>query len=185
MRILLVREKVSSNLLPEEAWTMLWITAMNWNWMDENYGCLKSANVVVDRDLVRDPVRALEAVPEAVDPDQEAVLDQDPVLVPALSPDPSRDPNLDPNPVTQDLDLVHDPNQQIAMETLRRTEIATNPSHDPDPGLVRNPDLDPSLQMRINNSKQQQTALFIYLLSSLLNTTVTCIKMCHNKKFAI
>merc|ERR1712077_97870 len=99
--------------------------------------CLKSASVVVDRDLVHDPAR----VPEAA-PGPGAVL----VPAPNLVPNPEADPALDPN-------LEADLNQLIAMGIQKRTEIATDPSRDQDPVLEQNQNLvlGPDLEMTKNN----------------------------------
>jgi hypothetical protein len=115
--------------------------------MDVDSVCLKSASVVVDRDLVHDPARALEAdpglvlVPEAA-PGLGAVL----VPAPNLVPNPEADPALDPN-------LEADLNQLIAMGIQKRTEIATDPSRDQDPVLEQNQNLvlGPDLEMTKNN----------------------------------
>lgn len=95
--------------------------------------------MVEDRDLVRDPARALEA-----DHDLGlalvAIPDQDPVLV-ALDLNPDPNPALDPNPEV-------DPDQLIAMEIPRRMAIVTDPDHDPAPDLNLN--LDPNLNLNPN-----------------------------------
>jgi len=90
--------------------------------------------VVEDRDLVRDPARALEA-----DHDLGLALiadpDLDPVLV-ALDLNPDPNPALDPN-------LEVDPDQLIAMGIPRRMAIVKDraPDLNLDPNLDPNPNL--------------------------------------------
>ena len=89
--------------------------------------------MVEDRDLVRDPARAL----EAVDHDQDLALVADPDLdLVALDLNPAPDPNpaLDPN-------LEVDLDQLIAMGIPRKMVIVTDPDHDPAPNQDLNLDL--------------------------------------------
>jgi len=95
--------------------------------------------VVEDRDLVRDPARALEA-----DHDLGLVLVADPDLGPALvvlDLNPDLNPALDPN-------LEVDLDQLIAMGIPRRMVIVTDP--DPAPNLDLSLDLNPDLNRDLN-----------------------------------
>jgi len=95
--------------------------------------------VVEDRDLVRDPARALEA-----DHDLGLVLEADPDLGPALvvlDLNPDLNPALDPN-------LEVDLDQLIAMGIPRRMVIVTDP--DPAPSLDLSLDLNPDLNLDLN-----------------------------------
>ena len=85
--------------------------------------------MVEDRDLVRDPARALEA-----DPDQDLAL-----VALDLNPDPN--PALDPN-------LEVDPDQLIVMaaEIPRRMVIVKDPDRDLAPDLNLDPNLNPNLE---------------------------------------
>merc|ERR1712141_15434 len=87
-----------------------------------------------DRDLVRDPARALEA-----DPDPNPALDPGLVIVIALDQNPN--PALDPN-------LEVDPDQLIVMaaEIPRRMAIVKDPDRDPAPDLNLDPNLNPNLE---------------------------------------
>jgi len=100
--------------------------------------------VVEDRDLVRDPARALEA-----DPDQDLALV---ALDLNLDPNPALDPVLvivvlDPNPAL-DPNLEVDPDQLIVMaaEIPRRMVIVKDPDRDPAPDLNLDPNLNPNLE---------------------------------------
>merc|ERR1712156_948899 len=88
-----------------------------------------SASVVEDRDLVRDPARALVADP-----------DLGPALV-VLDLNPDLNPALDPN-------LEVDLDQLIAMGIPRRMVIVTDP--DPAPSLDLSLDLNPDLNLDLN-----------------------------------
>ena len=95
--------------------------------------------MVEDRDLVRDPARALEA-----DHDLGLVLVADPDLGPALvvlDLNPDLNPALDPN-------LEVDLDQLIAMGIPRRMVIVTDP--DPAPNLDLSLDLNPDLNRDLN-----------------------------------
>ena len=100
--------------------------------------------MVEDRDLVRDPARALEA-----DPDQDLALV---ALDLNLDPNPALDPvlvivALDPNPAL-DPNLEVDLDQLIAMGIPRRMVIVTDP--DPAPNLDLSLDLNPDLNRDLN-----------------------------------
>jgi len=107
---------------------------------------LKSASVVEDRDLVRDPARALEADPDLglalvaldLNLDPNPALDHVLVIV-VLDPNPN--PALDPN-------LEVDPDQLIAMaaEIPRRMVNVKDPDRDPAPDLNLDPNLNPNLE---------------------------------------
>jgi len=105
---------------------------------------------VEDRDLVRDPARALEA--EDHDQDLALVADHDlDLVVLDLNPAPDPNPALDPN-------LEVDLDQLIAMGIPRKMVIVTDLDHDPAPNLDLNLDpnlleiinLDPNLLLEIN-----------------------------------
>lgn len=140
------KAKALWSLPPKEDWITHWITATNWNWMDDDSKCLRSVNAEVDPDLALDPGPALVHAPEAdLGLALDLAADPVPALNRAIAPSPDHAlslaialaPDLNPG-------AVQDP--AIVMETRRPTGTDPSPAAvlAPDPSPVPNPDQGPN-----------------------------------------